>query len=289
MRKTFSKFLATAAAVSMLASVSAVVNADEVFETRAVEGGLVITGITGADEATEITIPETIGDAAVIGVDDYAFAELDNIAVINAPASLKSEFIGNVAFITKKSITNYINAELGEDADEAALVEYVAKQIAYAGKTEGWTEDELAEVKAKIVNKAALAGVADDATPEEAILTMLVNQDAMALSEDTANKLGIWETTITYSGIKVNAPEGSDAAAYVASKEILGMNQADVLYGDANGDGEVNVRDAAAIANALAYKTVDQLKGNGDYNQDGSVTVRDAAAIANMLASASKN
>jgi hypothetical protein len=36
MKKTFSKFLATAAAVSMLASVSAVVNADPTFETTAV-------------------------------------------------------------------------------------------------------------------------------------------------------------------------------------------------------------------------------------------------------------
>ena len=58
------------------------------------------------------------------------------------------------------------------------------------------------------------------------------------------------------------------------------------LRGDANQDGKVNVRDAAAIASALAKGKVDSLKCQicADYNEDGKVNVRDAAAIAKDLA-----
>ena len=144
MKKTLSKFFATAAAVSMLASVATVVNADEAttveFTTRAIEGGVVITGVTGANEATtEITIPETIGEAAVIGVDDYAFLGVENLAVINASASLKVANMCNVAFMTKKNITTFLKSELGEDATEDDLVLYVATKLSYNSKTEDWT------------------------------------------------------------------------------------------------------------------------------------------------------
>ncbi|MBQ3567223.1 MAG: leucine-rich repeat protein [Oscillospiraceae bacterium] len=54
--------------------------------------------------------------------------------------------------------------------------------------------------------------------------------------------------------------------------------------GDANCDGVVNVRDAAAIAKALAKGTTGTLPANADFNGDGDISVRDAAAIAAALA-----
>ncbi|MGN1481394.1 dockerin type I repeat-containing protein [Porcipelethomonas sp.] len=54
--------------------------------------------------------------------------------------------------------------------------------------------------------------------------------------------------------------------------------------GDANGDGKLNVRDAAFIARALSLGEGDTLPENADYNEDGVVNVRDAAAIARDLA-----
>ena len=54
--------------------------------------------------------------------------------------------------------------------------------------------------------------------------------------------------------------------------------------GDANHDGNVNVRDAACIAHYLANRKNYLLPEEADYNQDGSINVRDAAAIAKYLA-----
>ena len=53
------------------------------------------------------------------------------------------------------------------------------------------------------------------------------------------------------------------------------------LKGDVNSDGVINVRDAAAIASALARG--DELPAFADYNGDGKVNIRDAAAIAGSL------
>ncbi len=54
--------------------------------------------------------------------------------------------------------------------------------------------------------------------------------------------------------------------------------------GDANHDGNVNVRDAACIAHYLASGENYLLPEEADYNQDGHINVRDAAAIAKYLA-----
>ena len=54
--------------------------------------------------------------------------------------------------------------------------------------------------------------------------------------------------------------------------------------GDANHDGNVNVRDAACIAHYLANRKNYLLPEEADYNQDGSINVRDAAVIANDIA-----
>ena len=54
--------------------------------------------------------------------------------------------------------------------------------------------------------------------------------------------------------------------------------------GDANGDGKVDVRDAAFIARSLAAKRGGGFPHSADFNGDGKVNVRDAAAIAAYLA-----
>lgn len=57
-----------------------------------------------------------------------------------------------------------------------------------------------------------------------------------------------------------------------------------IANGDANGDGEVSVRDASTIARFLAEKRAGELPLSADFNGDGEVNVRDAAAIAKALA-----
>lgn len=60
------------------------------------------------------------------------------------------------------------------------------------------------------------------------------------------------------------------------------------IKGDANNDNEVNVRDAAAIASALAKGQADTLPAHADFNNDDKVNVRDAAGIASWLANGGK-
>lgn len=57
----------------------------------------------------------------------------------------------------------------------------------------------------------------------------------------------------------------------------------DVLSGDANEDGKVNIRDAAFMASMLAAGQGDKLPKSADFNQDGAINIRDAAALASSL------
>ena len=126
--------------------------------------------------------------------------------------------------------------------------------------------------------KATLAGVPEGATWDEAVVIMLQNKDKMNLSADTTNKLVVFEATIPYDEVELNAPKDSEIAGYIKNLPTTD------LLGDVNKDGVVNVRDCAAIASALAKGEGDTLPACADFNQDGKTNVRDAASIANMLA-----
>ena len=66
----------------------------------------------------------------------------------------------------------------------------------------------------------------------------------------------------------------SGGAAYASAYTI----------GDANRDGNVNVRDCAYIANKLASGFGSSLPDEADYNSDGKKNVRDAANLASDIA-----
>lgn len=66
---------------------------------------------------------------------------------------------------------------------------------------------------------------------------------------------------------------------------VAAQAEAEVVLGDANGDGKVNAADAAAIAKyAVGLGTVDEVAA--DYNKDGKVNVADAAAIIKAIVKA---
>lgn len=64
----------------------------------------------------------------------------------------------------------------------------------------------------------------------------------------------------------------------------LDVKSSEIVYGDSDGNGKVNIRDAAFISSALALGKADELPENSDYNLDGNINARDAAAIARSLA-----
>ena len=79
--------------------------------------------------------------------------------------------------------------------------------------------------------------------------------------------------------------------ALVYAKVFYAFEQMGVTYdlsGDANTDAEVNVRDAAFIAQKLAARKYMEIPGIADFNGNEKVDVRDAAAIARYLANSFK-
>lgn len=56
------------------------------------------------------------------------------------------------------------------------------------------------------------------------------------------------------------------------------------IIGDADNNNVLNIRDAAFIARMIAKGKTNELPKHADYNGDGEVTIRDAAAIAIFLA-----
>ncbi|MGN0614008.1 MAG: transglutaminase domain-containing protein, partial [Porcipelethomonas sp.] len=74
---------------------------------------------------------------------------------------------------------------------------------------------------------------------------------------------------------KCNLDYGEDEPPLIISTGIAG---------DANGDGVLNVRDAAFIAAMIAIGFGDLLPESADFNEDHITNVRDAAAIAKYLA-----
>lgn len=70
------------------------------------------------------------------------------------------------------------------------------------------------------------------------------------------------------------------------SVTVEGTGTSETTIGDVNGDGKLDVRDAAYIARMLAGGQGDEIPLTADFNGDGQVNVRDAAAIARFLANA---
>jgi len=309
--KKFSKVAAAVAAVSMLVSVSPAVNACESFtdktgvylgfEYRIVNDFAVITGFSKCcDEIPDINTIDKIAITDVVvhndtnypvyGIDDFAFAGLESLTEMYLPDSIQPAFVGNAAFITNASIRGYAENVLGDDPTETDVLTYIANTV--YGEKESWTEEELAAVKEKVYSKASLAGVElnDEMTDDEyieAAIVILQNQDEMNLSETVSNNLAVFETTIPYAdGTNVYVNEGSAMDEYFESDNQFAppVSVIPALYGDANADGSVNVRDAAFIASKLAKAEGDDLPDLADFNRDTTVNIRDAAAIASALA-----
>lgn len=301
MRKSIFKFVATAAAVSMIATAASavMVNAEDAtyenYTYRLEDNNAIITGYTDST-VTSLDVISEIKDGdntySVVGIDDLAFSNLDNITSVTLPASLQEGKISDIAFVTKKNIEKFINEELGSEPTEADAIAYIAKAVKYAGKTEGWTEEELAAVKEKTVNAMVKAGIpAADITADkinaDMVLVVLKNTDKLGITASSIAAIDEWADTVKIYDTKITAPEGSDAAKWI--EKIEGKMGASYLRGDANHDDKVNVRDCAYIARELAKmgdeKTISyETNPAADYNLDKTVNIRDAAALARDLA-----
>ncbi len=290
------KFLALISAFSFLSLPFSAYAEDNIyngFEYEIKENVAVITGYNTdtPDKIISLEITDSIEyngvEYDVAGVDELAFADLKNLTSVYIPDTLNHEYMSNIAFATETSIADYIYNSMADDYDEKAFLSLVAETMEYNGKTEGWTDDELAEVKAKLNEQAALAGVTDGMDAGEAMVLMIKNRDKMNLSETTRAYFELWIATIPCSNITAHVnPNTSSSEVLDMISAVSGLNVVyTYLTGDANHDGVINVRDCAFIANSLANGNPKELPDSSDYNSDGLINVRDAAALAAFLAS----
>jgi len=201
--------------------------------------------------------------------------------------NLSPEYVTSCSFVTKYTLLENFIAIFGEDATEESILTTVANEV-YGEKPEGetWSAEELANVKAKIAAQAELAGTSlpedfsDALALTETAAIMLQNEESFTITEATAEYLELWESAITYDHVEVLYADDS------AIKDIIVNLPITVLLGDANADGNVNVRDAAFIASKLAKGEGESLPAQADFNEDGKINVRDAASLATTLAKA---
>lgn len=118
-----------------------------------------------------------------------------------------------------------------------------------------------------------------------------ITDSATTINED-AVIYGYWDSTAHDYAIKydrefvsLDEPQNDNNEEQDNTNDDNNDNQSvPSITGDANNDGNVNVRDCAFIAQALAKGTTNNLPASADYNGDNKINVRDAAAIASDLA-----
>lgn len=292
----FTKYIATVAAISMLASAFPFAANAEAAAVEAVLGYTVVNGkaiITNVEtDAETFTVPAIIEDETngityeVIGVADWAFALCEELSVVNVPDSLTMANTGNVAFLTSSAVMNFMDNELGDAATTDDIVKYVAEKANYKGGN--YTDADLADVAVKLDNKLSMVDISTANTVEGKIMTLLKNVDKMNLNPNLQNSFEIWAATITYNGLTLCGNEGIEMQTYAVAREFLGMkykSNSDLVKGDANGDGKFNVRDAAFVASSVAKGIKLEVNIANDFNEDGIANVRDAAAMARALSS----
>ena len=111
--------------------------------------------------------------------------------------------------------------------------------------------------------------------------------DGEAIEGATGETYAVYGKTGTYS-VKITAPDGAEKT--VDTLRVTEIRSSDLLYGDANGDGSINIRDVVLIRKYLAdydYDTesssVDIAPG-ADANGDGEVSIRDVVLLRKYLA-----
>ncbi|MBQ3565628.1 MAG: leucine-rich repeat protein [Oscillospiraceae bacterium] len=237
----------------------------------------------GCTKLTKIEIP-----SGVYYIGDAAFASCTNLSSVSIPTTAKT--IGSYGFascsaLVELSIPNSVTT-IGANAFNWCT------KLAEINIPSGVTK--IAE--STFENCSSLLEINIPTNVEEIEKLAFYNCEKLAkvtinnkncLIKDNSQTISNADKTFTGT---IYGYEGSTAQTYAKKYNILfeslggaGENPAG-MSGDANGDGEVTVRDCAAIAKALAKGAASDLPISADFNGDGEVSVRDAAAIAKHLA-----
>ena len=253
------------------------------------DGKAVITAVDTKEKS--FTIPAVITDngasVRVSGIDDFAFAECEELTSIGVPATLTLEDTGNAAFITGASFRNFMNNELGSAATIGDLLRYIALKANY--NNGNYTEEDLEILFVKLVNKFSDVDISRADTLEGKLMILVRSVRKIHFDPKLRNLFELWLASITYDGLTICGQENIPMQSYAQAREFLGMKYKAVnnyVLGDANGDGKVNVIDAVYIASQLSkrIKLDVAITPGTDFNKDGKINIIDALAIARALA-----
>lgn len=286
MKNSLKKVLAGVSATAMLASAMPITSAFAAqtievkasFDTREVEGGVVITKYTG-EEADEIVIPSVYEEKSVVGVDDYAFALISKEVTIVVPATLSEGNIGDEAFLTAAVVNKGI-VESSEDKTINGIVKHWIKTA--SGLT--YSDEEINDAVSKAYSH--IGSVAAGTTIEETALLVIKEIQAgnCGFSQVNIDRLDLALSMLPYTPVTLKGAADAYAKTYAGGKINLKYVEAGGIIGDINGDGVVNFYDAVAIAKSLiGTPLTPEQKAVGDVNGDGDVNFYDAVAIAKSL------
>ncbi len=261
------------------------------------EGVTSIPGFTFSEnkDVTGVTIPnsvKTIGNSAfnrceslerinipnsVTEIGESAFIHCQKLSgTLTIPGSVKT--IGDLAFWDCKEITKVVMQdgviEIGTGAFGCCL-SLTDVSIPNTVTTLGKKAFNEAHKLEKVVIPASVTSIGEYCFDYNFKLESVTIKNPNCVIYDDKSTL--------YIIAVINGYENSTAQAYAQKYDrtfaIIGE-----VKGDANGDGKLNIRDAAFIAILCAKGQYDDIPECADYNGDGKRNIRDAAAIAVYLA-----
>ncbi len=140
----------------------------------------------------------------------------------------------------------------------------------------------------------------------EKLLSELIGDEAELViyspSEPNSGRYYWWHFSVVVKNYELPVEEVKEedymfiAKLYYCLKQVSDLDysagnllsQKKTLYGDINDDNDINVRDAAQLANSIATKNMSKInQNNADFNNDKKVNVRDCSAISQFVASKS--
>ncbi len=199
-----------------------------------------------------VVLPETL-----VSIGEYAFSECESMTEIVIPDSVTE--IGEYAFYNCDALNTAVLS--------SNLTAIRSNAFAYC--------DSLTEINIP----ESVIEIGEYAFYYCDVLERIVINNPECEIYDGYETISNWNNGTIYGYI--NSTAYTYAKAYEWNFEWLDEN---IVYGDANLDGVLNIRDSAYLAKSIAEGTISEYDLYADYNGDESVTIRDAAAVANNVA-----
>ena len=122
-------------------------------------------------------------------------------------------------------------------------------------------------------------------TAYDGVNAIVSNSVEVEVKEKPTTEPTATETEPTATGTEPSATgTETEPSATVTEPSTTGTEAEDVLYGDSNGDGNVNMKDVLILRKFLAGIDVSYVARNSDVNGDGNVNMKDVLILRKFLA-----